>query len=79
MFQGSLFNKPKHGAKIKGRFLSLIRCIAVIIDEIAAHPPDFAEFLAFGAVKGLEWRVFIRVDERVIVIVHVVCVVRVGV
>ena len=53
----------------------LIRCITIIINEIAAHPPDFTELFAVRAVERLEWRIFIGVDERVVVVVHVV---RVG-
>lgn len=48
--------------------LSLIWCETVIIDEIAAHPPDFTEFLSLISIEGLEGG---RVDERVVV-VHVV-------
>ena len=48
--------------------LSLIWCETVIIDEIAAHPPDFTEFFSLISIESLEGR---RVDER-IVVAHVV-------
>lgn len=55
---------------------SLIRIEAAIIEEIAAHFPDFAELLVCVAVEGVE---LARVDERVVVVVHVVVVVGVRV
>jgi len=52
--------------KKKGqRRVGLVRRITVIIDEIAAHPPDLTQFLVLISIKDLEVRV--RVDERVIV------------
>lgn len=49
----------------------LVWRVAIVIDEIAAHPPDFTEFLSCVTVERLECRV-IHVDECVVVVVHIV-------
>ena len=48
---------------------------AIMIEEITAHFPNFAELLVGITVEGLE---LARVDEGVIVVVHVVFFVGVG-
>ena len=54
------------GNQIVGaRMIGLVRRVTVIINEIAAHPPDFAELFAVCAGEGRERRVLVRVDERV--------------
>lgn len=45
--------------------IGLVRRIAAVIDEIAAHPPDFTQFLVLVSIKDLE--ICVRVDERIIV------------
>ena len=59
-------------------FAGLVWRITVVIDEIAAHPPDFTELFSFRAVESLKLTL-IRVDKRVVVVIHVVFVGGVGV
>ena len=65
---------PQRMAKKEKSYQHLVRRETVIIDEIAAHPPCFAEFFTFGTGECLERTILVCVDERVVVIVHVVCI-----
>ena len=69
--------KGKEKTKQKKR--CLVWRISVIINEIAAHPPDFTEFLVLVSIERLErrWCRPVGVDEGVVEVVVVVL--RVGV
>ena len=54
--------------------VGLVRCISVIIGEIAAHPPDFTELFILIASEGFKARSIsaVDVDKGIVKIVFVV-------
>ena len=66
-------SRPRTGRRKHVRKKKKKECLvwreAIIVDEIAAHPPDFAEFLIAISSKDFKSTTLISVKKRVVLVI----------